>query len=91
MEELFSDGISLVPRQPWRNHVVLTLNVHLVKWAKRGQLLRTDSTKLALEDDADIGVASAKQPSVRLEERHIIVRNIDGNCLMRSRISEWKE
>jgi hypothetical protein len=33
---------------------------------RRGQLLRTDSTKLALEDDADTGVASAKRPSVRL-------------------------
>ncbi|MDB4798391.1 hypothetical protein OAH36_02210 [Verrucomicrobia bacterium] len=58
---------------------------------RRGQLLRTDSTKLALEDDADTGVASAKRPSVRLEERHIIVCNIDGNCSMKSRISVLKE
>ena len=58
---------------------------------RRGQLLRTDSTKLDLEDDADIGVASAKRPSVRLGELHIIVCNIDGTCLMRSRISALKE
>ena len=57
---------------------------------RRGQLLRTDSTKLAMEEDADIGVAIAKRPSVRIEERHMILCNIDGNGLMRSRVSTFE-
>jgi hypothetical protein len=49
-------------------------------------LLRTDSTRLALEDDADTGVASVKRPSVRLEERHIIACN--GDETLRKRVEQ---
>ena len=49
---------------------------------RRGQLLRTDSTKLALGDDGDISVGGAIRPFVQREGRPIVC-NIVEKVLMR--------